>query len=40
LPVLTTVTVIAVEPSITWLFVRISPFGLSTMPVPAALPWP
>ena len=39
-PVLTTVTVICVAPSTTWLLVRISPFEVSTMPVPAASAWP
>ena len=35
-PVATTVTVIFVAPSITWLFVSTSPDAVSTMPVPAA----
>ncbi len=36
LPVLTTVTEMLVAPSITWLFVRISPSAVKMMPVPAA----
>src|SRR5580658_9601012 len=32
------VTRMFVAPSMTWLFVRISPFGVRTMPVPAASP--
>ncbi len=32
------VTVIFVAPAMTWLFVRISPVELMTMPVPAAVP--
>ena len=39
-PVLTTVTVIFVAPLTTWLLVRISPFEVSTTPVPAASAWP
>ncbi len=35
-PVETTVTLIEVAPSTTWLLVRTSPFESSTMPVPAA----
>src|SRR5438128_2255978 len=40
LPVDTTVTEIDVDPATTWLFVRISPDAVSTMPVPAAFPAP
>ena len=36
----TSVTLMAVAPSMTWLLVRISPFEVSTIPVPAAMaPW-
>ena len=38
-PVPGTTTLIVVAPVITWLFVRISPDEVSTMPVPAAAPF-
>jgi hypothetical protein len=37
-PVVTSVTVILLEPWITWLLVSTTPEELSTMPVPAAVP--
>ena len=36
-PFPTSVTLIDLAPSMTWLFVRTSPFELSTIPVPAAV---
>ncbi len=41
LAVATSVTRMAVAPSMTWLLVSTSPLGVSTMPVPAdSAPWP
>jgi hypothetical protein len=38
-PVATTVTLMLVAPSTTWLFVRISPLDVRTRPVPALSAW-
>lgn len=38
-PVETTVTLMLVAPSTTWLLVRISPFEVRTRPVPALSAW-